>query len=60
MILSQSSRMNRNPLDEMAKSEGTSLVIQWLRPPFPMQGMWVGSLVGELRSHMSQGPKPKT
>ena len=34
---------------------GTSLVIQWLRLHLPMQGMWVGSLVRELRSHMPWG-----
>ena len=31
---------------------GTSLVVQWLRVCFPMQGMQVRFLVGELRSHM--------
>ena len=31
--------------------DGTSLVVQWLR----MQGTWVRSLVGELRSHMPLG-----
>ena len=30
----------------------TSLVVQWLRICLPVQGMWVQSLVGELRSHM--------
>ena len=39
---------------------GTSLVIQWLRLPLPMQGVWIWSLVGELRSHMSQSQKSKT
>ena len=34
---------------------GTSLVVQWLRTRLPMQGMWVQSLVGELRSYMPQG-----
>ena len=34
---------------------GTSLVIQWLRIHFPMQGMQVGSLAGELRSLRLQG-----
>ena len=29
----------------------TSLVVQWLRIRLPTQGMWVWSLVGELRSH---------
>ena len=33
---------------------GTSLVVQWLRIHFAMQGMQVQSLVGELRSHTSQ------
>ena len=34
---------------------GTSLAVQWLRIHLPMQGTWVRSLVGELRSHMLQG-----
>ena len=28
---------------------------QWLRIHLPMQGLWVRSLVGELRSHMPRG-----
>ena len=39
---------------------GTSLAVQWLRLPLPMQGVWVWSLVGELRSHMPHGQKTKT
>ena len=34
---------------------GTSLVVQWLRIHFPMQGTRVRSLVRELRSHMLRG-----
>ena len=34
---------------------GTSLVVQWLRIHFAMQGMWVWSLVGELRFHILWG-----
>ena len=34
---------------------GTSLVVQWLRIHLPMQGMWVRSLFGELRSHIPKG-----
>ena len=30
---------------------GTSLVVQWLRIYLVMQGTWVQSLVGKLRSH---------
>ena len=33
----------------------TSLVVQWLRIHLAMQGTRVQFLVGELRSHMSQG-----
>ena len=33
----------------------TSLVIQWLGLVLPMQGMWVWSLVTELRAHMLLG-----
>ena len=31
------------------------LVVQWLRLCLPLQGLWVLSLVGELRFHMPQG-----
>ena len=34
---------------------GTSLVVQWLRICRPMRGMWVQTLVGELKSHMPGG-----
>ena len=33
---------------------GTSLVVQWLRIHLAVQGMWVQSLVGELRSDIPQ------
>ena len=34
-------------------TKGTSLVVQWLRIPcLPMQGMWVQSQFGKLRSHV--------
>ena len=33
----------------------TSLVIKWLRICLPASGMWVQSLVKELRGHMPQG-----
>ena len=36
---------------------GTSLVVQWLRIHFPMQGTQVRSLVRELRSYMPWGSK---
>ena len=36
---------------------GTSLVAQWLGLHLPMQGVWVWSLVEELRSHMPHGQK---
>ena len=35
-------------------------MVQWLRLPLPMEGVQVQSLVGELRSHMSQDQKAKT
>ena len=34
---------------------GTSLVVQWLRIQFTVQGMWVRSLVGNLRCHILWG-----
>ena len=39
----------------VVKPRKTSLVVQWMRIRLPMQGTGVQSLVGELRSHMSQG-----
>ena len=39
---------------------GASLVVQWLRPPLPMQGVRVRSPVGELGSHVFCGQKTKT
>ena len=39
---------------------GTSLVVQWLRHYLSVQGVWVQSLVRELRFHMTQRKKPKT
>ena len=33
----------------------TSLVVQWLTTGLPMQGVWVRSLVEEIRSHMLRG-----
>ena len=39
---------------------GTSLVVQWLKLSFPVQEVWVQSLLGELRSHMPCGQKTKT
>ena len=37
---------------------GTSLVVQWLRIQFTVQGMWVRSLVGNLRCHILWGNYP--
>ena len=39
---------------------GTSLVVQWLTLRLPIQGVYVRSLVGELRSLMAKKPKHKT
>ena len=38
---------------------GMSLEVQWLRPCFPMQGVQVRSLVGDLGSHMPRDQKTK-
>ena len=38
---------------------GTSPVVQWLRIHLPIQGAWVQSLVGELRSHMPRSTAKK-
>ena len=38
----------------------TSLGLQWLRLHLLMQGVWVWTMVGELRSHRPHGQKTKT
>ena len=38
----------------------TSPVVQWLRICLPTEGMWVQSLVWELRSHMPWGATKPT
>ena len=40
--------------------EGTSLVVQWLRLQPQMQGVWVRSLVRELRCHRPCDQNTKT
>ena len=44
----------------LKKQQGTSLVVRWLRLCLPMQGVWVRTLVRELRSHMPRSQKTKT
>ena len=41
-------------------ARGISLAVQWLRLHLPKQGVQVGSLVWEVRSHMLQNKKLKT
>ena len=48
----------QNFIQEM-RCLGISLAVQWLRLCLSMQGVWVRSLVGELRSHMPCGRKGK-
>ena len=36
---------------------GNPLAVQWLRLSLPMQGVWIRSLVRELRSHVPHGQK---
>ena len=43
------------PILQMKINTGTSLVVQWLKISFANQGIWVWSLVWELRSYMPQG-----
>ena len=46
--------------DEYPAAIGTSLLVQWLRPPMlPMQGAWIWSLVRALRAHMPCGTAKK-
>ena len=56
-----STRRSHCPLQELFQTSvcpGDSLVAPWLRLCLPMQGMWVRSLVGELRSPMLGVTKP--
>ena len=44
-----------------SKKPGTSLVVQWLiLLHLPVQGIWIQSLVGELRRYMPHSQKMKT
>ena len=45
---------HEDPLKLMLWAKGTTLVVQWLKIHLATQGIWVQSLVGELRSHMPQ------
>ena len=40
---------------EVGRRGRNFLVVQWIKVHLPMQGTWVWSLVGELRSHMLWG-----
>ena len=42
-------------INKYSNKIGTSLVAQWLKVHQSMQGTWVWSLVGELRSHIPRG-----
>ena len=56
-------REKRTGMDIKTKNiykNGTSLKVQWLRLHLPVKEVWVRSLVGELRPHMSRDPKTKT
>ena len=44
--------INKTMFCTLFKTEGTSLVVQWLRIHLAMQGTWVRPLVRELRCHM--------
>ena len=46
------------PSKSLCKSTSeTSLAVQWLRFCLPKEGLWVWSLVRQLRSHMPRKPK---
>ena len=54
------SHYTRGRAQQTSRRGGIFLAVQWLRLCLPMQGVWVQSLVGELRSHTLQGQKTKT
>ena len=54
------SHYTRGRAKQTSRRGGIFLVVQWLRLCLPMQGVWIQSLVGELRSHTLQGQKTKT
>ena len=45
-------------IDAERQQGGTSLAVQWLKIHLPVQGMWVQSLVRELRSQIPGATKP--
>jgi len=49
----------KKKIEKKQQKLGTSLVVQWLRLCFLMQGVQVPSLVGELRPHMPRAKKLK-
>ena len=48
-----------SPYYDKSCTLGGFLVVQWLRPGLPMQGVPIWSLVVELRSHMPHGQKTR-
>ena len=54
-------RLRKNPsVPSTHIGQKQCLVVQWLRLHLPVHGVWVRSLVRELRFHMPQSQKPKS
>ena len=53
-------RLDHNNCQVKTQVVETSISIQWLRLPFPMQGEWVQFVVGELKSPIVHGQKNKS
>ena len=58
-ILKENFQMPQTTQPLKTPSQGTPVVVQWLRLHLPMQGVWVQSLVRELRSRLPCGQKTK-
>ena len=56
-INNNNKKVFQKPPHSKIRQSGTSLVVQQLRFPLPMQGVWVQSLVKELGSHMPHSKK---
>ena len=58
-ILKENFQMPQTTQPLKTPSQGSPVVVQWLRLHLPMQGVWVQSLVRELRSRLPCGQKTK-
>ena len=53
----QLKRFSTHFISALKNGAGNTLAAQWLKLCLQMQGVWIQSLIGELRSHMHQSKK---